>query len=317
MTQRWSHRMDGLEPDNLLAFLALLGTLRALEIARPEWAPRAYWDIDTYPWRPVLSLRAETSREEIVEAAAGGADALAESQDFAGRKGVDFSRDEAIDQLTDENQMRRRAMECLLTPGAYKDEGKPIPTPYCLMFGQGNQHFLQRFSSVAARRSPPDRGRGKQAVVVSAAACLSEALFEPWQRADRTDSFRWDLGEANRYALRALKPSGDPTATTTQHGANRLAALALPLLPACAISRRGEPRTLAVGARYDRSGTIRITWPIWTRPARLSGILASLDLTPARQIKALDVVAYMEAERISLGKFMNVAPARMWAVNEY
>lgn len=317
MTQRWLHRMDGLEPDNLLAFLALLGTLRALEIARPEWAPRASWDIDVHPWRPVLSLRAEVSREKVVEAAAEGADALAESQDFAGRKGVDFSREEAINRLTEENWRRRRAMECLLTPAAYKDDGKPMPTPYCFMFGQGNQHFLQRFSSVAALRSPPDRGRGRQAVVVSAAACLSEALFEPWQRADRTDSFRWDLGEANRYALRAFKPSGDPTATTTQHGANRLAALALPLLPACAVSRRGETRTLAVGARYDRSGTIRITWPIWARAARLSGILASLDLTPARQIKALDVVAYMEAERISLGKFMNVAPARMSSAKVY
>jgi hypothetical protein len=38
------HRLQGLEPDNMLAFLALLGLLRALEQARPNWhrglAPR-------------------------------------------------------------------------------------------------------------------------------------------------------------------------------------------------------------------------------------------------------------------------------------
>jgi len=35
------HRLEGLEPDNLLAFLALLGLLRSLETARPAWRPRA------------------------------------------------------------------------------------------------------------------------------------------------------------------------------------------------------------------------------------------------------------------------------------
>ena len=38
-----THILNGLEPDNLLAFLALLGLLRALEKARPEWKPKVYW----------------------------------------------------------------------------------------------------------------------------------------------------------------------------------------------------------------------------------------------------------------------------------
>ena len=42
---RCDHRLNGLEPDNLLAFLALLGLLRALETARPKWRPRARWDV--------------------------------------------------------------------------------------------------------------------------------------------------------------------------------------------------------------------------------------------------------------------------------
>ena len=35
MTADMQHRMHGLEPDNLLAFLALLGTLRALDTSKP------------------------------------------------------------------------------------------------------------------------------------------------------------------------------------------------------------------------------------------------------------------------------------------
>ncbi|MGH7089221.1 MAG: hypothetical protein ACREFQ_09995, partial [Stellaceae bacterium] len=63
MTAAKSHRLDGLEPDNLLAFLALLGLLRALEIKRPEWKPRAYWEVESAPLRPVLTTREPTTTD--------------------------------------------------------------------------------------------------------------------------------------------------------------------------------------------------------------------------------------------------------------
>lgn len=37
MTILGRYRLDGLESDNLLAFLALLGLLRTLEAACPQW----------------------------------------------------------------------------------------------------------------------------------------------------------------------------------------------------------------------------------------------------------------------------------------
>jgi len=40
---RTTLELKGLEADNLLAFLALLGLLRALDVARPEWRARASW----------------------------------------------------------------------------------------------------------------------------------------------------------------------------------------------------------------------------------------------------------------------------------
>lgn len=70
------HRLDGLEPDNLLAFMALIGLLRALETARPGWRPRAFWDVENHPWRPVLTLAEPQTQKTVAEAAAEGVKAF-------------------------------------------------------------------------------------------------------------------------------------------------------------------------------------------------------------------------------------------------
>ena len=81
-----SHRLRGLEPDNLLAFLALLGLLRALQAADETLCPRAAWDVDTPPLRPRLFLARALTEEELTERTAKGIDEIAESHDFGGRK---------------------------------------------------------------------------------------------------------------------------------------------------------------------------------------------------------------------------------------
>ncbi|MGH7116099.1 MAG: hypothetical protein ACREE9_16610, partial [Stellaceae bacterium] len=75
---RYPHRLDGLEPDNLLGFFALLGLLRALEAARPCWGARAAWDLDKPPLRPMLVLPEPQAEMTICEAASEGATLLAE-----------------------------------------------------------------------------------------------------------------------------------------------------------------------------------------------------------------------------------------------
>ncbi|MDN5872214.1 MAG: hypothetical protein L0H73_16040 [Nitrococcus sp.] len=72
MTATTIHRLDGLEPDNLLAFLALLGLLRAVELVRPEWQPRAYWDMEKAPLRPIFTTRKPMTPEEVSRAALDG-----------------------------------------------------------------------------------------------------------------------------------------------------------------------------------------------------------------------------------------------------
>jgi hypothetical protein len=104
------------------------------------------------------------------------------------------------------------------------------PTPLCLLFGQGHQHFLDRLSSVPRQIAPPQRGKGKKAIDISELDCLAEALFGAWHYDDPTFSFRWDPAEDVRYALLPGDPTDAAYKAGTQHGANRLAAVGLATL---------------------------------------------------------------------------------------
>ena len=307
------HRLAGLEPDNLLAFMALLGLLRALESVCPAWRPRAFWDVETHPWRPVLTLAAPQTEAAIAAAAVEGVQKLAVAHDATGNANdlkftaVDFRnlRDQA-------DQAGRDVLDALACDAATrtdKSDDALWPTPFAFMFGQGHQHFLDRFRSVPAGLS---RESGADGRTTHGSAAIAAALFAPWRRADRTDGFRWDPVEDRRYALRARAPSGDPA--TTEQGANCLAAIALPLLPVTPIRRRGEARVLAPMTSYSPSGNIAFSWPIWAAPATLAAILALLrhpELAEERPKtgRMPHACAIFRASRISVGKYFNVTSA--------
>jgi hypothetical protein len=158
---------------------------------------------------------------------------------------------------------------------------------------------------LAKTRRPPD---------LNAPDFIARTLFAPWTRNDPTDGLRWDPAEDRRYALRADDPSGDPAGM--QHGANRLAAVGLPALPGVAVKRRSETRFLNAATSYGDDGGIRITWPIWTAPARLHGIRALLahpalagNAEKISTLAPLGVAFAFRAQRISVGKFFNVTLA--------
>jgi len=141
------------------------------------------------------------------------------------------------------------------------------------------------------------------------AETIEEALFLPWTRQDPTPGFRWDPEEDVRYALRASDPSGEKS--TTQHGANRLAALGLPVLTGVPVQRGNRVRLQVLGGSVDREFTF--TWPIWREPASLASIRAMLshpDLTnnPAK-LAHLGVEQVRLARRIGVGRFMNFTRA--------
>lgn len=314
MTSALTHRLEGLEPDNLLAFLALLGLMQSLDYERPDWSARIYWDETVRPLRPVLVLREAADRDAVAATASDGVTALVRGHRFE-RNDLNYPRAEALKLLqfalasTD-----AVVLECLMSDGAVRDDGTIWPTPFCFLFGQGHQHFLSRLNDVPRGRLPARLAKGKKTLDLNAPQLIAATLFAPWERADLTDGFRWDPVEDRRYALRANDPSGDPAGM--QHGANRLASIGLTCLPGVAVRRRSETRFLNAGTRYGADSTIEFSWPIWREPARLATVQALIkhpdiggadELTP--QLHAIGVRQIYRARRISVGKFFNVTRA--------
>ncbi len=320
--QASSLRLDGLEADNLLAFLALLGLLRALEAGDRECAaderlrPRAAWDVDDPPLRPRLHLARAMDREEVTEKAACGIDLLAAVHDFDGRKDLKYTRDESRELLCETARHARLdergyadLLAALMSDAALRKDESVEPTPLCLLSGQGHQHFLERLATVPRQSAPP--GGKRKGPAVTAADCLSAALFEPWTRNDPTFSFRWDPEEDVRYALMAGDPTDAAYKTGTQHGANRLASIGLAALTVVPEQQGTRVRCRVIGGAFADGFTF--AWPIWRDPTSLEAIRALLahpDLRNPAALAHLSVTEVMEAPRISVGKFRNFPRAR-------
>lgn len=287
-------RLLGLVPERLSAVLALLGVHRALGVARPAWLVRSHWE-GADP-RPVLEVHGAESERAVWEALAEGVRLHHQALDFAGRDAADYTREEWGALFEGAEALRTDVLAAICSDAHERDWKTHMgvqPTPYCLMYGQGHQHFLKALSQVS--RLPSESG---------AAAELMRVLVEPW-RYDRPGlSFRWDPDDDRRYALRADNPS-----TGTKYGneaANRLAALGM-----CSLAPLpGEREVLAPGfARRERQAVF--AWAVWSVPLRERGIRALLRhphvLTGlgARPAGVRDVRV---AERRSAGKFLVVSP---------
>lgn len=306
------HVLSALEPDNLLAFLGLLGFHRALEHAAPEWNPRVYWT--GVPLRPRLTLSNNVGRTELLETAARGCESLAKAHSFD-RKDINYKASEArllLKEACDADPqhavIRIQVLTALMNDKAVKDDGTVRATPLCAMFGQGHQHFLQRLAAVANGDPPKELKKELTRADLNSVAKLNQAIFIRWQRNDRTQSFRWDPMEDRRYALRFEDPSTDKGLTV--HGANRLASLALPLFPALLKRERGEVRLYTIATNWDPATGLRISWPIWSRPASLRSVVMMLAGCGTRErYPGLGITDIYSSERISVGKFFNFTRA--------
>ena len=318
MTERSRYRLAGLEADNLLAFLALLGVLQTIEHVRPAWRPRAAWTVKDPPVRPTLTVAAQATEGDIVAAVAEGLKDLARRHEFGQLKDLKLSPKEAAENLrmaVTKDRYTSDLWAALASDVAIRDKNKTQeaePTPLCLLFGQGHMHFMSRLASVPQQSAPPARGVGRKKITSGETDCLREALFEPWKRPDATFSFRWDPHEDVRYALRATDPTDSKTKETTQHGANRLAAIGLSVLTV--VPRlRGVTVQLGInGGMRERRGSFAFTWPIWRDPISLAAIRAMLGhagLDKRATWDALGIVELRRARRISVGKFMNFTTA--------
>jgi hypothetical protein len=292
-------RLDGLQPDKLLAFLALLGALRSLRLARPEWSVLVRWS-GADP-RPDLLVDAPGLQpDDVWRAVADGMRQAATAMAFPTaeghrRKDIDFSvaewRAVAGSARQSADPLRMAACAALASDGVERrgSEGQVQPTPYCLMFGQGHQHFLARWT--AAGEVPP----GEDAI-----GAIASTLTERWKYADTGDSFRWDPAEDRRHALQFDDPSG--TKVRIEAAANRLAAAGLLDLPV----QPTPGGVVAPGVARQRRRT-EYCWPLW-RPWLPGRAIVALLRHPyvlhSRGARPAGLIEVRVARRLSVDKFM-------------
>ena len=302
--------LNGLDGNNLLAFLAALGTLKCLSSKSP--GVRMSWRLND-SWVPVLHLSEAQSKEALLEQLSCSlADhSVWEAQFSLGLNPAPNNLDLKLSDFR--NQLSRAAqVACIkarlqadflagLGTDAVGRDDKTLDatgaTSFRTMSGQGHQHFLLFMRELAERTKK---------------AHLERALFRRWDYADKQKSMRWDPVDDRRYAYRATDPGNsnkDPI--VTMWGANRLAIEALSLFPVVAVD--AQVRTVGF-SRINRALTI--SWPMWHGPLGLDVVRALLNLRelqlqepPIERLQQMGIVEIFRSRRIQNGRFRNFTPA--------
>jgi hypothetical protein len=309
------HRLKGLEADNLLAFLSLLGLLRVLETAYPEWHPRAAWDLDRPPLRPILIVAEPASHQAICEAAAEGTAKLLVLHELAEATDLKFDVDAARSLCSkaaarggEDGVFFADLCAALISDAASdSDQQKVEPTPLAYPT-VATSNFLKNFIALS-KAELPEKRRRDPSYPQDAAACIAQALFAPWQRRDRPVGLRWDPDEAKRHAYQWRAPTKDPP--TTQHGANRLAIVGLSALTAVPVSAGARVQLSVIGGA-GAGDRFSLAWPIWRAPASFAAIRALLahpKLRERRGLEHLGVDHVRVTRRISLDRLRNFTGA--------
>jgi len=96
--------------------------------------------------------------------------------------------------------------------------------------------------------------------------------------------------------------------STTQHGANRLAALGLAALTVTPVRRGDRVRLKVIGGDFLRNEFF-FYWPVWKEPATLSSIRTLLGHPELKKgpegLAHLGVAEVLCTHRIGVGKYMN------------
>ena len=269
--------LAGLDGGNLLGFLASVGTLRTLALAEPKADWRMKWGFRSGAWIPDL-VSAMVSSAGLLSETLAAALQRDPTPEFEFAKNLTLTQEEFAKVARDaQGRALRHDRVFADFVASFGSEvfstrdGKRIQDTALRASGAGNTSFL---------------GDMKDLVGETTAHDLHRSLFKHWDYADRKLGLRWDPEEDRRYALRWGNPS-DGKGVPTMHGANRLAAEALPLLPTAPGARKLH--TTGVDQRDDRS--VFLTWPIWE---------GALSVDVARSLLALRELQAPEPDRIAL-----------------
>lgn len=292
--------LSGIDGSNPLGFLAALGVLRSLTLAKPQWRPKLAWEVKDV-WRPVLYFQDIVSKDKLLDelndflSDAPGKEALELGDDI--KFTPEFFHSAVIGAFSAaklENQEALRFYAAFGSEATEKD-GLIKDTDLRTMSGAGHQHFLKFMRDLIENTEYEH---------------LRKALFFPWSWDDPQPSLRWDQTDDRRYALRWREPSSDPIRTV--RGANRLAIEALPLFTT--VAQGSHLNT--VGFKGSGSKTTYWTWPIWELPSDLDTVRSLLSLqslqtdSPDRKkLQAMGIGEIYRSQRLTIGKYRNFTPA--------
>ncbi|HQR08946.1 MAG TPA: type I-U CRISPR-associated helicase/endonuclease Cas3 [Gemmatales bacterium] len=192
-----------------------------------------------------------------------------------------------VENLHEDRLRTRRDSDFLASfacDGCTDKNGKVIPTEFQFITGSGHQYFLETMSALSQQVTWEQ---------------IHQSVFEEWKSTDEGLSFRWDPVDDKRYAHKWEDPSS--MGVTSEHGANILAANALPTFPVA--PRLGNVRT--TGFSKLNLGKA-LTWPLWSKPLSIASIRSLLQLRCLtrelpRETESLNIGMVMRAWKIQVG----------------
>lgn len=303
--------LKGLYGDNLLGFMAALGTLRGLTWAWPWACVRLSWVKEDGAWKPeihvdgtdltpadVLDGLGEFMRwkpgHEMLSADRVGDDLIGKNTRLTPESFPALARATVKPDLWEREPADfLAAFTCGLPSRKRERSGQVQDTAFRTMSGAGNQHFV---------------GTMRELTQKTARNHIDKSLFERWARDDRGLTLRWDPHDDRRYAYLFHDPTSRGLEARTEWGANRLAFEALPLFPVVPSSPGDSGTTGFSGPE--------ITWPIWETPIPMDPVRSVLSLKELwgssldrEALRRRGVVEVFRSRRISVGKYLVFTPA--------
>ncbi len=305
--------LTGLDGSNPLAFLAALGTLRALDLATAGAGARMGWRVHGAAWRPEITVDGSLTEGTLLDLLENQLRKLKGHPALARWDNLGVPPEEyriyALDARAAAGGRDRiwadfaAAFACeVVTTTDSKKQPVVRDTAFRTMSGAGYQHFL---------------GNMRNIVATTTREHLAKALFAVWTYDDPlvNSTLRWDPADDIRHALQWRDPSGDPARRTggTVLGANRLAIEALPLFSTAPVGSKLETTGFSGSGARDTFWS----WPIWSGPASIDVCRTMLALeelvaeAPDRAtLRARGVAVVYRSQRITEGKYRNFTPAR-------
>lgn len=272
-----AHRLDALQGENPLGFLAALGALVLLSREHREPLPRLAWEAE--PPHAALLDAPPASREALSDAlfaALTAPDAPTPRAAVGERKLKELTIAQYREQAAALDEITATLLAGICSDVTAEDAPERGP----LVMTSGPQDFPKALADARAE------------VARAGATMVANAVFGPW-RYESGHPLGFDPSMEKRHAYLAAKPERDAERVPAAVLLAVTALAALPLFPAA--GRRGFTNAVFKDRRWDR-----LCWPLWTVPLPLSAVVSLLSVfSPevADRLLPPGVVAAYAAER--------------------